>query len=186
MGSEGRNLATCRTEDQGFELSYNFIIDSPGIGQEWDGRKVHSAFLHALEYSVYGTEYSEPEASASVFTIRNAEGGPVSRCDIAVVYYDSPRSLCYLRRKEDGGYGFAERRLKHIVDDAVERIIEDDSNNWALIRDNYLRLKNSGREEDIPYLLFVDAVDEAYSKLFGDSDERPKTFRRVFARSEFL
>jgi len=41
VGSIGRVLATCRREDQGVDLAYDLLIESPGTGRELDGRKVY-------------------------------------------------------------------------------------------------------------------------------------------------
>ncbi len=110
------------------------------------------------------------DGPSSLFTLINDGDGIVSRCDLSVVCYDSPRDLRYLSHEENGGYGFMEHRLWLNIDSAVDRILEDDPDNWELIRYRYLQLKNSGRRAEIPYLLFADAVESVHRRLFGDSD----------------
>ncbi len=90
---------------------------------------MHSIFLDALEHAVGGTGYSVIDGPSSLFALINDGDGIVSRCDLSVVCYDSPRDLRYLRHEENGGYGFMEHRLGLNIDSAVDRILEDDPDN---------------------------------------------------------
>jgi hypothetical protein len=94
-------------------------------------------------------------------------------CELAVVYYETPTDLCYLRSHENGRYGFMRHRLDRNVDAAADRIIENSPGNWSKVRKRYLRLKNSDRKGKGSYLLYAEAVSGVYRQLFGDLD-RPK------------
>ena len=93
-------------------------------------------------------------------------------CELAVVYYETPTDLCYLRSHENEGYGFMRHRPNRNVDAATDRIIEDSPGNWSKVRKRYLRLKNSDRKGRSSYLLYAEAVSGVCRQLFGDSDGR--------------
>ena len=98
-------------------------------------------------------------------------------CELAVVYYETPTDLCYLRSRENGRYGFMRHRLDRNVDAAADRIIENSPGNWSKVRKRYLRLKNSDRKGRGSYLLYAEAVSGVYRHLFGDLDG-PKPLSR--------
>ena len=143
-------------------------MESPGYGYGWVGKKVYTAFLDAFRHAIEGTGCSIDEESESLVRIKSADG--VMGCELAVVYYESPTDLWFLRSHENGGYGFMRHRLSHNLDAAADRIIEDSPGNWSKVRKRYLRLKNSDRKGRSSYLLYTKAVSGVYRQLFGDLD----------------
>ena len=172
IGSGNKHLITQVVGgNRGYDFDFNLIIDNPGKDQKWVGKYVHDSFLKAIRFAVKGTDYSEPEESTSVLTIKKVDTKHkriVCSCDFAIVYYDDPKQQYYLHfHKENGGFGFLKRSFKYDVDDVVKRILDDNPGNWNLIRDEYLKLKNNDVQKKRSFVLYVEAVRNVYDQMFN-------------------
>lgn len=171
IGSGSKHLITQVVGgNRGHDFDYNLIINPPD-NQKGFGKYVHDSFLEAIRYAVKGTGYREPEESTSVFTIKKVDTKHkhiICSCDFAIVYYDDPKQqYCLHFYKENGGFGFLKRSFKYDVDEAVDCITDGHPENWNLVRDEYLKLKNSDNQNKRSFVLYAEAVKNVYDRLFN-------------------
>ena len=170
IGSGGKNLITREIGgNMGYDFDYNLVIDAPRQDMKWVGKEVHSVFLNAFRRAVVGTPFKEPEESTSVLTIKKVDHrnkAVVCSCDFAIVYNDHSGHYFLQYNKGNGGFGFQHRSFRYDIDGLAEEIRHAD-NGWNELRDEYLRLKNVDTQRKRSFILYVEAVNTVYRRLFG-------------------
>ena len=183
VGSASRKLVTERINgNRGYDFDYNLVIDEPSLfgrnvidvtsaGYEytWDAHQIKERFREAFNYAVDGTEFDFPDDSSSVLTI-NCYSKDRNRilygADLAIVFYDRNGVIHTLEHYKthdafsSDGYGFQIRNTSYGIDIKLDEIIEFLDDGWDLIREEYLKLKNSNEDDDKKsFILFVEAVN---------------------------
>ena len=186
IGSAGRGLVTERINgNTGYDFDYNLILkrlnESPfgrnvidvmdmnrGLHLE-DPGLIKEQFRLAFNYAVKGTEYDFPENSSSVLTIKckdRKNSRILHGADLAIVYYDQSGIAHTLEHYKPfdgigaGGYGFQIRDNSYRIDNKLDEILEFLDDGWELIKEEYLKLKNSNEDENKKsFILYVEAVN---------------------------
>lgn len=178
IGSGNRHLITRVVNGNGgFDFDYNFIIPAPEPGYKWNADVIKSKFMEAINFALNGTKYSNSKDSTSAITIKvidQKNSRIVHSCDFAIIYYDNESNFngyYYLRNwKNQGRYSFEERALSANVDDKLNVILTY-SDGWNSIRKEYLKLKNSNRDENKhSFSIYLEAVNNIYNQLPDDDD----------------
>lgn len=178
IGSGKRHLVTRVVGgNSGYDFDYNLIIAAPKQGYHYKADVVKQQFMDAFRTVLKNTKYKDPQDSTSAITIKvvdRQKSRIEHSCDFAIIYYDRNRAengYYYLKHdKRQDNYDFVFRNLSRDVDAKVEEIIEY-SNGWNEIRDEYLKLKNSNRDNNKhSFSLYLEAVNNVYNRLPDEDD----------------
>ncbi len=169
IGSGHRNMVTRQIgSPNGYDFDYNLELKYVPKGSTPKDVKnlIRNAFIEAME----GSPYKDPEDSTSVLTIKLVDKGKsriVHSFDFAIVYYDDAGNIHYLHHdKLTGSYSYEERGYRFDDREYVKEIEDSCEDGWGLIRDEYLKLKNSnGDQFKHSYNLYVESVRNVYEQM---------------------
>ena len=178
IGSGKRHLVTrVAGGNGGYDFDYNLIISAPKLGYHYNADVVKQQFMMAFRVALKGTKYKDPQDSTSAITIKvvdKQKSRIEHSCDFAIIYYDRNRvenGYYYLKNdKRQGRYLFEFRNLSRNVDAKIDEILEY-KNGWNAIRAEYIKLKNSNRDNNKhSFSLYLEAVNNVYNQLPEDDD----------------
>ncbi len=173
IGSGNRHLITrIKNGNGGFDFDYNFIIPAPEEGYKWKADVVKHQFMQALSFAIKGTRYSAPKDSTSAITLKviDKQNSKIEHsCDFAIIYYsedDDFNGYYYLKNnKNQGSYSFERRTLSIDIDEKLECILSY-SNGWNVLKDEYLKLKNSNKDKNKrSFVLYLESINNIYNRL---------------------
>lgn len=168
IGSGNRGMVTrIRGGNRGFDLDYNIELQS--IPGDWDAGDIHHAFRNALRRALKGTPYRDPEESTSSFTVKLVDpvtGRVVHSIDIAIAFYDGDTQHYLRYDKACGCFAFVPRGYRFDDRAYVWEIEERCEDGWGMIREEYLKVKNSNRDPCKRSLdLYTEAVRNVYDRM---------------------
>jgi hypothetical protein len=173
IGSGKRHLITRTVKGNGgYDFDYNLIISSSIQGKSNTPKKLKQQFMEAFSVALKGTKYSAPQYSTSAITIKvidKKHSKVLHSCDFAIIYYKNDlktNGYYYLKNnKSQKQYIFEYRELSKNIDLKLQKILCV-SNGWALIRDEYIKLKNNNKDiNKHSFSLYLEAIHNVYNCL---------------------
>ena len=172
IGSGKRHLITrVKNGNSGFDFDYNLIVAAP-IDFKWKPKILKLQFMNAFEKALQGTKYSHPKDSTSAITIKVVDkknSKILHSCDFAIIYYDenveSNGYYCLKNLKSQNRYAFEYRNLSYNIDGKLDEILCY-SDGWEVIKEEYLKLKCSNKDENKrSFSLYLEAINNVYNRL---------------------
>ncbi|MBR7152725.1 MAG: hypothetical protein IKD00_03150 [Candidatus Methanomethylophilaceae archaeon] len=171
IGSFERKLVTREIGgNKGFDIDVDLVIDEPSNGGKGMGKEIFDIFFDAVRKSFKETEFSDPEDSTSVMTLKCKDpknSRIIYSIDLAIMFYDDCGCAHVLHHyKDNGGYGFQKRFSDGVLDkeEWVEENIDHD-----VIADEYLRLKNRNRDPSKhSRSIYFETINNLYNECHED------------------
>jgi len=174
IGSGNRNMVTTQIgSNTGYDFDYNLELQY--VPKDCSAKQIKDLIRDAFREALAGSKYNDPEDSTSVLTIKLTDTKKkiiVHSFDFAIIYHDDEGNVHYLHHdKNRGSYGFQNRGYRFDEREYVQEIKDFYVDGWGLIRDEYLKLKNSnGDSTKHSYNLYVEAVKNVHNQMIGRPD----------------
>lgn len=174
VGSGAKNFVT-RNGNAKYDLDYNLeIVKAPD--NYWDNlRYLKDTVRRALDGASGTNRFTFGQDSTSVITVRLTSNNgfqPEFSFDVAIIVKEDGKTYRLQHDKNAYGWGYDQYIWNEISDSA--KIDEKSAKikragRWNLVRERYLDLKNQYLQNDDrshpSYVVFVEAVNEIYSKI---------------------
>lgn len=181
IGSANRHLVTkIKNGNRGYDFDYNLILQKSDL---WENpKKLKEQFMRAFSEAIKGTSYDPPEDSTSSITIKVVDkkhSKIIRSCDFSIIYYlddeDTDEGYKYIKNWKNNHYSFEERRLSQNADYKLEEIL-DYEQGWNMIRDEYIKLKNSNRDcNKKSFVLYLESIHNVYNHIQQENEESQPT-----------
>lgn len=189
IGSANRHLVTkIKNGNRGYDFDYNLILQKSDL---WENpKKLKQQFMMAFSEAIKGTSYEPPEDSTSSITIKVVDkkhSKIIRSCDFAIIYYlddeDTDEGYKYIKNwKRNNRYSFEERKLSQNADYKLEEIL-DYEQGWNMIRDEYIKLKNSNEDcNKKSFILYLESIHNVYNHIQQENDEKQSPMTSWFSR----
>ena len=176
VGSGNRHLITREINgNKGFDFDYNLILNKYYSNPKYVKEKI----IKAINQAIKGTKYDFAENSTTSITIKvkDTKNKKIEHsCDFAIVYYSETseeKSFKYIQYdKIKNQYIWTIRQNSNNIDDKLVWLRKHVNNYWSLIRENYLNLKNTNKDEHKhSFQLYYETINNLYNKY---SNRKPK------------
>ena len=185
IGSGSRHLITRKKSgNAGYDFDYNLIINQ---NFKWKP-KVREDFLNAFQMATKGTCFNKIKNSTSVITIKYVKGDKVVvRSDFSIIYYPDDEECDYYKyirfNKNRQNYTWEIRNVSRFSNEKFERLLEFYPQIWNKIREEYLKLKNTNKDENKhSFILYHEAINNIHNIFFR---KRIKGYRWVLNQNIF-
>lgn len=168
VGSGKKKLITREIGgNKGFDFDYNLILNNPDDEHYWKPDFAKQTLMKAFNEAVKNTKYDFPEDSKTAITIKVKDTKNckiIHSCDFAIIYYpndDDSNYFKYVRHdKKNNVYTWEIRNCSRYYDDNINWLKENVENYWKLIKDEYLKVKNSNRDiNKHSFQLYLEAIN---------------------------
>lgn len=175
FGSASSGMFT-KNGDQCVDLDYNIRIQELPAGVQL--KKMKDASMNQLTKLFSEPQWSGAQDSTSAITLTYKDMGKVVfRLDVAFILPNTNGTACKLiHDKKNGLYTWNEIPQYKDVDGKAQRLKNEGL--WPLVRETYLAKKNMyltrNDSEHISYVIYIEAVNEVYSKPLIKRQEEEK------------
>ncbi len=187
VGSGGRHLITrIKDGNQGFDFDYNLILNPPKEANKiWNAKFARTTIKAALEEAIKNTKYNKVSDTKSGITIKvvdHKNSKILHSCDFSVVYYpdieddgskNSDNFYKYARfDKSTSNITWEIRNNSRNYDDKLEWLQDNLPNYWVIIKEEYLLVKNSNKDENKhSFQLYLEAVCNIFNQFYNEDDD---------------
>ena len=166
VGSGKRHLITkIKDGNAGFDFDYNLILNKYN-----DNPNIRYKFFIAFQNAIKGTIFSKIENSTSVITIKHVsrlDSKIIASCDFSIIYYpedsDSDYYMYSKFNKNENNYTWEIRDCSRYNNKKLKYLLDEYDGIWLDIKDEYLKLKNSDKQNKHSFILFHEAVNNIYN-----------------------
>lgn len=184
VGSGGRHLITrIKGGNQGYDFDYNLILNPPKEENKiWNAKFARTTIKNALEQAIKNTKYnkvSDTKCGLRIKVIDYENSKILHSCDFSVIYY--PDIEDNGSENEDNFYKYARldkstsnitweiRNISRNYDDKLEWLKENINGYWDIVKEEYLLVKNSNRDENKhSFQLYLEAVCNVFNHFYED------------------
>jgi len=170
VGSVGRGVVSrVKNGNQGFDIDINLVINYPGDGMKYNGKAIHTRFLNGIRQAIKGTDFSDPEESSSVFTLKcvdHQHSRIIYGVDLAIIYYDPDGNMHFLQyNKSNGGFGFQVRELPTDLKEMEEEIVNYYDGEDVIVN-AYILNKNANYDTGKhSFMIYVETICNLYNQI---------------------
>lgn len=188
VGSASRDMITREIHgNEGYDFDYDFVVD---FEIDYSPKELKEKLMNALDK--FGKQYGikPSEDSKRVITIKlvdHQKSSIIHSCDIAIVrkYRDEDDNICCqfvsaVKKKGRIRSIWNNRSNGYLGLEGKEKRIRQEEK-WEELEEVYLEKKCHFSDEKPSRSLYVEAVNEVFSRLSSDSDETIENYNNGFS-----